>query len=146
MFFQFPTGLTIHFFVLDFFLGKLPILTHQLFPFSSEEVFFGKTSSLNTSVVPVLLRRIFFLEKLPILTHQLFPFSSEEVFFWKKTIASVNFLFRAKMADGTIDAETACRLLLCVRVCVCNGCYLISYFFPQIGNCVQMMLQSATSV
>ena len=55
-------------------------------------------------------------------------------FVLEKPVASVNFLFCAKMADGTVDA------------CVCNGCYLKSYFFPQIAKYLQMMLLSATNV
>ena len=67
----------------------------------------------------------------------MFPFSSEfdavrRRFVLEKTVASVNFHFRAKIADGTVDAETADRLLLCVCVRVCN-------VFPQITNYLQMI-------
>ena len=66
-----------------------------------------------------------FLEKLPFSVHQLFPspqfYVVRKRFVLEKNVASVNFLFRAKMADEIVYVD---RLLLCVYVC--NGCYLLS--------------------
>ena len=64
-----------------------------------------------------------FLEKLPTWPCQLVSFSSEfyvvrRIFVLEKPIPSANFLFPAKMADGTSS-----MLLLCVRVC--NGSIFI---------------------
>ena len=49
------------------------------------------------------------MEELPILADQFFPFASEfyvvrRRFVLEKTVASVNFLFRDEMGDGTVDA------------------------------------------
>ena len=114
---------------IDWHHSLLPIFFVQLFGILAIFLFSYLAHNSKTAHFkvwfPIGLSIQFFvldiLCKNSILAHQSsFPFSSyvDRRFVLEKPVASVNFLFHAKMADGTVDVD---MLLLCV--CMCNGCY-----------------------